>query len=660
MSKHLLRGWLLVLCAAAMMMGESGETLLEVMRRGDMTALRVAVKHGVNVESRDENGDTLLMRAAVYGSASDMAFLLAHGADVNTANNNGHTALMRAMPDLDKVKLLVTHGAKVNTFTVEGVTPLMIAAHIHGAAGVVRYLLRAGADFHLLNRAGLDAVMLAAEQGEAEILKVLLEAGASGAARAQDVAVNQPRDSEVDRSQLDLRKKRADGVTALMEAAHMDCEECVRMLLEHGADAKATTNAGLTALHRAAYQADPETIRLLLEAGAPVNVADDRGFTPLMMAVNSRTRNLQVVQMLLDRGADVRAKDASGRSIAEWAAIGGNKEIINLLPSSIEREPVRSPAPEAASGSPSIRSAVQKAITLLEENGPKFFPKGGCISCHNVSIPMLALDLARQHGFAQPGFELMRKQTVSAFAPQRENMLSGYCAIPGFATTTAWGLLSLARAGYAPDLLTDSIVKCLALEQLPDGRWRKGGDQRPPLSPETGIPGTAIVARAIQLYKVPALSPALENAVRRGRQYLVSTKARNGSDYPFRLLGLYWTNASPTEIAAALRDLLGQQRPDGGWAQRPDMVSDAYATGLSLGAISMTQTGAINTLAYQLGVAYLMKTQCPDGSWHVRSRAFGVQPYFESGFPHGDDQWISMAATAWAAIALLPATKASK
>jgi ankyrin repeat protein len=590
-----------------------------------------------------------------------MAFLLAHGADANAANNNGHTALMRAMPDLDKVKLLVAHGAKVNIFTVEGVTPLMIAAHTHGAADVVRYLLRSGADFHLLNRAGLDAVVLAAEQGEAEILRVLLEAGASGAARAKDVALNQPRDSEVDRSQLELRKKRADGVTALMEAAHMECQECVRMLLEHGADAKAKTNAGLTALHRAAYAADPETMRLLLEAGSPVNVADDRGFTPLMMAVNSRTRNLQVVKMLLDRGADVRAEDASGRSVSDWAAIGANKEIINLLPSSIDRQPVRSPAAEAASGFRNIRSAVQKTITLLEENGPKFFPKAGCISCHNVSIPMLALDLARQHGFTQqPGFELMRKQTVSAFAPQRENMLSGYCAIPGFATTTAWGLVSLASAGYAPDPLTDSIVKCLTLEQLPDGRWRKGGEQRPPLSPETGIPGTAIVARAIQLYKVPALSPALENAVRRGSEYLVSTKARNGSDYPFRLLGLYWTDAPQAEIAAALQDLLAQQRPDGGWAQRSEMVSDAYATGLSLGAISMTQNRAVDTPAYRRGVAYLMKTQCPDGSWHVRSRAFGVQPYFESGFPHGDDQWISMAATAWAAIALLPAAQASQ
>jgi N-acyl-D-amino-acid deacylase len=56
-------------------------------------------------------------------------------------------------------------------------------------------------------------------------------------------------------------------------------------------------------------------------------------------------------------------------------------------------------------------------------------------------------------------------------------------------------------------------------------------------------------------------------------------------------------------------------------------------------------------------VDYLMRTQEVDGSWHVHTRAFGFQPYFESGFPHGHDQWISMAATAWSAMALMPATE---
>jgi hypothetical protein len=59
-----------------------------------------------------------------------------------------------------------------------------------------------------------------------------------------------------------------------------------------------------------------------------------------------------------------------------------------------------------------------------------------------------------------------------------------------------------------------------------------------------------------------------------------------------------------------------------------------------------------NDAAYRRGVNYLLRTQLADGSWHVTSRAPKFQPYFQSGFPHDHDQWISSAATAWGAIAL--------
>jgi hypothetical protein len=55
---------------------------------------------------------------------------------------------------------------------------------------------------------------------------------------------------------------------------------------------------------------------------------------------------------------------------------------------------------------------------------------------------------------------------------------------------------------------------------------------------------------------------------------------------------------------------------------------------------------------YAKGVKYLLGTQAADGSWHVKSRSIWIQPYFESGFPYGTDQWISVAGTAWASMAL--------
>ena len=57
--------------------------------------------------------------------------------------------------------------------------------------------------------------------------------------------------------------------------------------------------------------------------------------------------------------------------------------------------------------------------------------------------------------------------------------------------------------------------------------------------------------------------------------------------------------------------------------------------------------------ALQRGAAFLLRTQRGDGSWHVTSRAMKIEPYFESGFPYGHDQWISQAATAWATMGLV-------
>ena len=104
------------------------------------------------------------------------------------------------------------------------------------------------------------------------------------------------------------------------------------------------------------------------------------------------------------------------------------------------------------------------------------------------------------------------------------------------------------------------------------------------------------------------------------------------------------------------KDLLSAQRPDGGWSQNRNLASDAYATGEALSALREAGILAASDAAYQKGVKFLMDTQAADGSWYVRSRAPKFQPYFQSGFPHDHDQWISASATAWAVMALAPAS----
>ena len=71
------------------------------------------------------------------------------------------------------------------------------------------------------------------------------------------------------------------------------------------------------------------------------------------------------------------------------------------------------------------------------------------------------------------------------------------------------------------------------------------------------------------------------------------------------------------------------------------------------------QPCTVNRSAGQRGIQFLLNTQLADGSWYVKSRALAFQPYFDDGFPHGFDQWISAAGTSWATMALalaLPTT----
>ena len=88
------------------------------------------------------------------------------------------------------------------------------------------------------------------------------------------------------------------------------------------------------------------------------------------------------------------------------------------------------------------------------------------------------------------------------------------------------------------------------------------------------------------------------------------------------------------------------------------MESSAYTTGLAMLALQSSGL-SVSDAAYRRGVQFLLNTQMEDGSWHVRSRAAGFQPYFDNGFPHGVDQWISSAGTSLATMALTLAAEAA-
>ena len=118
-----------------------------------------------------------------------------------------------------------------------------------------------------------------------------------------------------------------------------------------------------------------------------------------------------------------------------------------------------------------------------------------------------------------------------------------------------------------------------------------------------------------------------------------------------QLLGARWAGLNAAAIDRTAKRVRALQRADGGWAQTPYLKSDAYATATALYSLREAGAGGSDTV-YERGAAYLLATQAEDGSWYVASRAPKFQPYFESGFPYGHDQWISQWATGYASLAL--------
>jgi hypothetical protein len=191
----------------------------------------------------------------------------------------------------------------------------------------------------------------------------------------------------------------------------------------------------------------------------------------------------------------------------------------------------------------------------------------------------------------------------------------------------------------------------VAAQQDAAGHWRGGGIARPPIE-DGDFTRTALAVLALKRYAIPGRAADMNERAGRALKWLRAARPVSTEDQVFRLLGLAWGGEAAGTLERHAKELLALQRVDGGWGQRPEMGSDAYATGEALFALRESRTRAASDGAVQRGMKYLLNSQRADGSWYVRSRAPKFQPYFDGGFPYEHDQWISAMATGWATAAL--------
>jgi hypothetical protein len=368
------------------------------------------------------------------------------------------------------------------------------------------------------------------------------------------------------------------------------------------------------------------------------------------------------IRMLIEKGADVNAKSQHPRSAdtgftaLDLAKLHGNTPVVDLL----LKSGAKSAAPEASMQQASMRrgntieGAVPGSLALLQRTDASFMPKAGCFSCHNNSLTAMAVGLARKSGFRvdEQTSAQQVKVNAGALAGSRDRLHQGFF-VPGVNASpqiVAYVLLGLDAEGYQADLSTDAVAMFIHTRQMADGHWASGPGARPPLCANT-LGQTALCMRGLQLYAPRVEQAAYAKSIRMAEAWIAGYRPRTNYDLAWKLQGLVWGGQEQEAILKARRELLAVQHADGGWSDIGPMESGAYTTGLAMTALESSGL-PVSDKAYQRGVQYLLNTQMGDGSWHVRSRAAGFQPYFDNGFPHGVDQWISAAGTSLASMAL--------
>uniref|UniRef100_A0A3Q1EJA5 Ankyrin repeat domain 50-like n=1 Tax=Acanthochromis polyacanthus TaxID=80966 RepID=A0A3Q1EJA5_9TELE len=319
--------------------------LLAAAAMGHMRTVSRLLFWGAAVDAIDCEGRTALCLAAARGSTEVVRALLDRGLDENHKDDLGWTPLHAAACEGHRsvCAALTEQGsmARVGEMDIEGRTPLILAAQ-EGHWSTVRLLLDRRSPIDHRAYDGHSALSAALLEGHADVAELLMKRGADTDVRDAEgrpllylLVLEGRLDMAtllIEKGGVPLESRDSEGRTALHVASWQGCVEIVDLLLNHGANPNAQDAEGRPPMHSVAWTGSAKVGRRLLEAnGVNIHLACHQGATALSIA--AQVGHVNIVGMLLERGANPDHIDKYGRSPVKVAGKHGHFNIVRLLES---------------------------------------------------------------------------------------------------------------------------------------------------------------------------------------------------------------------------------------------------------------------------------------------------------------------------------------